>query len=286
MAELVNLGQIAAIHVGLTPPQNKTLIWFDQNQSVQAHKVYNFVSSHWEPISSGALYVNDRPLQIQVGAAGPGTTFNGSVAAALDKILNAVLPPGLSLSIDNPAREFGASTAATLAYTAYRSSDPLTSLVVNGTRITPTGQTQSGTLPVALTPNVHNSFNAVVSAGSLGASAGCGVDFYNRYYMFASGTDLLGASAATISAACLAAGSQALDGGGRSRSYAATFAGQYAYYAVKAAYGMPGVTADGLANNGFVSSSFALTNAFGYVETFLLVRSGEKLSGAHSITYA
>ena len=40
-----NLGQVKAIHIGLTPPSNQSMIWFDT--AAKLHKVYNTTSSSW-----------------------------------------------------------------------------------------------------------------------------------------------------------------------------------------------------------------------------------------------
>ena len=42
-----NLGQIAGLQIGSTPPNNTTLIWFDNTPSVNRHKVYDFSTNQW-----------------------------------------------------------------------------------------------------------------------------------------------------------------------------------------------------------------------------------------------
>lgn len=42
-----NLGQIAGLHIGSTPPNNTTLIWFDDTPAIRRHKVYDFATSQW-----------------------------------------------------------------------------------------------------------------------------------------------------------------------------------------------------------------------------------------------
>jgi hypothetical protein len=286
MSQTVNLGQIAAIHIGLTPPSNRKLIWYDDNASQKIHKTFNVLTNKWETMAGGAMYVNNKPLQIQVGAAAPGTTFNGTVAAALDKILNASLPPGMSLQASNPQREMGAPTATVLSWYVQRNTEAITGIIVNGVAFAPTGESQSGTLAVQANPNVSTSWSGSVQAGTQSGGAGASVDFFNKYFMFANASDLMNADAATLSTLVRAAARQELDGNSRSRSRTDTFAGEYAYYAYKASYGAVSVVANGLANSGFLFKPFSFTNAFGFVETFLLVRSGEKLSGTHSVAYS
>lgn len=42
-----NLGQIAGLHIGSTPPSNTTLIWYDDTPAVRRHKVYDVATSQW-----------------------------------------------------------------------------------------------------------------------------------------------------------------------------------------------------------------------------------------------
>lgn len=42
-----NLGQIAGLHIGSTPPNNTTLIWYDDTPAVRRHKVYDVATSQW-----------------------------------------------------------------------------------------------------------------------------------------------------------------------------------------------------------------------------------------------
>lgn len=47
-----NLGLIKAIHIGVNPPLNVRLIWFDDNLTIKIHKVYDFATSTWIPLAS------------------------------------------------------------------------------------------------------------------------------------------------------------------------------------------------------------------------------------------
>lgn len=50
-----NLGQVAGIHVGTTPPQNVKLIWWDSTPSQQVHKVYDYNLKQWVILNQGIL---------------------------------------------------------------------------------------------------------------------------------------------------------------------------------------------------------------------------------------
>lgn len=42
-----NLGQVAGVHIGSTPPENITLIWYDNTPSQRCHKVYDTYKRTW-----------------------------------------------------------------------------------------------------------------------------------------------------------------------------------------------------------------------------------------------
>ena len=42
-----NLGQVAGVHIGNTPPENTILIWFDNTPSQRCHKVYDDAKKTW-----------------------------------------------------------------------------------------------------------------------------------------------------------------------------------------------------------------------------------------------
>lgn len=42
-----NLGQVAGVHIGNTPPENITLIWYDNTPSQRCHKVYDTYKRTW-----------------------------------------------------------------------------------------------------------------------------------------------------------------------------------------------------------------------------------------------
>lgn len=42
-----NLGQVAGVHIGTTPPENTVLIWYDSTPSQKCHKVYDAAKRIW-----------------------------------------------------------------------------------------------------------------------------------------------------------------------------------------------------------------------------------------------
>jgi hypothetical protein len=66
-----NVGQVAGIHVGTTPPQNVRLIWWDSTPSQQCHKVYDYNLKDWVILDQGILstitYTELRNIALQSG---------------------------------------------------------------------------------------------------------------------------------------------------------------------------------------------------------------------------
>lgn len=99
-----NLGQVSAIHIGITEPQNKDLIWRDSSQNPRLWKVWNSVTSVWEVVPSQAvannfLNLGDTPvsytgsggkiLKVKANLSGiefvDETTYSSEIDAAIDK---------------------------------------------------------------------------------------------------------------------------------------------------------------------------------------------------------
>lgn len=49
----INLGQVAAIFVGMLPPTNTNLLWRDISSSPHVFRAYNNVTGVWEPFCGG-----------------------------------------------------------------------------------------------------------------------------------------------------------------------------------------------------------------------------------------
>jgi hypothetical protein len=55
MSTTKNLGQVASLKRGVTPPTNVSLLWFDTNTGVNKLKFYNSDTSSWEVAVQSAL---------------------------------------------------------------------------------------------------------------------------------------------------------------------------------------------------------------------------------------
>ena len=74
MAGSKNLGQVAGIYVGTTPPENIKMIWWDSTSSQQCHKVYDYNLKQWVILNQGILstitYTELRNIALTFGSFG------------------------------------------------------------------------------------------------------------------------------------------------------------------------------------------------------------------------
>lgn len=52
-----NLGQIKAIHIGTVAPTNITMLWYDSNVGIKAHKYYDTTSSSWKFLNGASQII-------------------------------------------------------------------------------------------------------------------------------------------------------------------------------------------------------------------------------------
>lgn len=55
MAGTKNLGQVAGLFIGTTPPDNTSLIWYDSTPSMQCHKVYSVTLGQWVVLDDNTI---------------------------------------------------------------------------------------------------------------------------------------------------------------------------------------------------------------------------------------
>jgi hypothetical protein len=91
-----NLGLVKAIWVGMTPPTNTSMIWYDTNIGVHLHKYYNTSTSLWEAFTlNGAnspLYRSDGNIILLYDSAQFEIDINGNLHIK-DDVLASVTPP-------------------------------------------------------------------------------------------------------------------------------------------------------------------------------------------------
>lgn len=90
-----NLGQVAAVIAGITPPDNTNLIWLDTSGAETIKKVYNPTNTAWEPLmkndSTGADNWGTQVIVSSIEFAGNGTTANELKLASQDAQIGYVL---------------------------------------------------------------------------------------------------------------------------------------------------------------------------------------------------
>lgn len=102
----------------------------------------------------------------------------------IEKAFFPAVAPACALSITNPLREVGQSTAYTLTWSVTKNTNNITGITVDGVTITPTGASQSGSMSGNLaTASGSYSKSMSVTDGSQSASASVGVSYqYRRFW--------------------------------------------------------------------------------------------------------
>jgi len=117
-------------------------------------------------------YIRSTAMQIAVGGAAIGTTFSGTIQDALDKILYPYVAQSNSLSASNSSRQFGSSTAVTLTWGVTKNSNSIVSITVDGTTVSPTGNSQTGTKSTTATHSLVPSSISESQSYSMSTSDG------------------------------------------------------------------------------------------------------------------
>lgn len=127
--EHVEDGDLFALGRGLSP---------DGTMSIQAYKLRAY-------FGSGAFNGN-RPVTVNVPGLFGVNTGATNVADFLEALFFPAVAPVVTLSVDNPIREKGDTTAYTLSWSVTKKSRPVTSILVDGQSFVPSGSAfQSGT---------------------------------------------------------------------------------------------------------------------------------------------
>ncbi len=250
-----------------------------------------------QSLTTDNTYIRATGVPVTVGGAVTGTTFSGTVQDALDKVLYPYVAPASSISASNTPRQFGDSTAVTLTWGVVKKSNAITSIVVSGTSVTPTGGDQSGTKATVATysstptaTSESQSYSISVGDGTSTTSTSATVTWMNKIYW--GKVDLSGisnpnltlspGSSALVGSVITDAVIKALSGAAVSPGYALATtwsktytnidgAGQYLVWAFPASFtGTNGITptfiVNNLPNTAFtkVRSNFAFVNNYGF----------------------
>jgi len=113
------------------------------------------------------------------------------IDSLIDMVFYAAMPPEASITgSGDHTLEYGSSNNIILDWTATKTSNPITSIVVDGEVIAPTGETQSGTKNVTVPTNTDKEYVITVKESTnLTATASTEYVFRNRYYVGIEATD-------------------------------------------------------------------------------------------------
>lgn len=232
----------------------------------------------WVEAKFGSVpYTNATPMPVAVGGYPAGTVFsNVEFAALMTGLLYPYLAPLASLQVSAPVRRLGASNAATLTYAAQARSKPLTSLVVNGADrpLSP----PNGTVTVSVPQNQNTVFTMVASDGDTPTQASAGVQWLNDRFWGAS-------SSPTLTNAQVLALNNELSGG-RQQTRTLVLNNEYVWLAWPARLGNPAsVSVNGFANNAQLITTANVTNAAGFTESYIFLRSPVTQTSPSGLTY-
>jgi len=256
---------------------------------IDAINVRNSVYTLWERIldvqmvasqsaSASSVYSNSTPTPYTIGGIPAGTTFsNQTMQQMWDALLYPYIAPSASLG-GGGTREFGGSNVLTLIWSATKGSKSITSIIVNGTPISVTGNNQSGTQAATATQNVNTTFSMTVSDipnGTSTVSSSTSLNWSSAVYWGKTPTFALPSMTIVGTQPAWATGAGVGSGKALSTSRAGTYngingAGQYLVFAWPSSYGAPSFTVNGLPNTAFtkIGSGVSHTNMYGYVVNY------------------
>ena len=266
---------------------DELLVQLPNNTSnlINAQDIRDSVFTLWNRISNVAVvasqsasassyYTNSTPVPVTIGGISVGTTFSN---ASMTDMWNALLYPYIAPSVlllGGDTREFGSTNVVTLSWFAYKNTNSLTSIIVDGVPIlgAPFNSNQSGVQLAVATQNVTSTFFMSTSDGTSTPSTSTTVFWANKRYW--GKTSSFGAF--TLSSQILAlSGAGVGSGSVLASSLSAVYngingAGEYLVFAWPTSFGTPTFTVNGLPNTAFtkVNSSFSFTNSWGYVENY------------------
>jgi hypothetical protein len=242
---------------------------------IQAKDVRDSVYTLWERISNveiiasqsataSVTYTNLNPTPQTVGGILAGSTFsNQTMQQMFDALLYPYISPLASLS-GGGLRELGASNILTI--------------VVNGTPITVTGNSQLGTQSATATQNANTTFSMTVSDipnGSSTVSSSTSLSWSSAVYWGKTPTftppsmTIVGTKPVWADGAGIGSG-KALSTS-RAGNYDGIFgAGQYLVFSWPTSYGTPTFKVNGLVNTAFtkIINGISHTNIHGYVSNY------------------
>ena len=274
---------------------------------VRAKDVRDSIFTLWERINelsasaSVTTYINPNPTTISVGGISSGSTFPvaQTIQQMFDTILYPYTQPIISLT-PNFQKEYGQSLTTTLNWSIIKKSNTILNLLIAGSSVSITGNTQVGTravtgtysLPLAV--STTNTFIMQVNDGTATASTTATLTWMNKLYWgnidlsgltFPNPDLTLNPSYTTLVSAIITSNLiNALSGAGvgsgselnttKNKTYTGiNGAGRYLIFAWPSSVtnpSTPSFVVNGLANTAFtrVKTSWPFTNMFGITTNY------------------
>jgi hypothetical protein len=279
-------GGSASAYEYSTLPELLTQLPDNTANQIDALNVRNSVYTLWERISTvqtiasqsasaSSYYTNLTPVPVTVGGISAGSTFsNKSMQEMWDALLYPYISPSAALSCSPTYRELGGSNAVTLSWYAYKNTNSIVAIIVDGLVISPvTGNNQSGTKAANAIQNVSTSFSMTVNDGTSTVSASAGFSWYNAIYWGKTSTFAAPSMTIVGSQPAWADGAGVGSGKALSNSKSASYngingAGQYLVFAWPTSFGggLPTFTINNAQSTAFtkIGSAVPHTNVNGY----------------------
>ncbi|MBF9237438.1 hypothetical protein I2I05_08510 [Hymenobacter sp. BT683] len=210
-----------------------------------------------------------------------GGTTTGAVLENFLKVLYPAQAPVATLSVANPNREVGESTAVTLTYGVAVKDNPIDSIVVNGGQRDPDVLTGVVTTATAVDTNTTFTMSATDSAG-LTDSESVTVQYFRNRFWFRAAANLLTSSASEVSEILNSITSKEFSTS-RAQTRSFTLDAEYIYFAYPVSFGTASFVVGGLPNTAYQFKDFAYVNTFGNSTLYRLYRSGNAGTGTITV---
>lgn len=223
--------------------------------------------------SASVFYTNPSVTPVTVGGIPAGSSFSSTytMQQMFDKLLYPYISQACSIS-SITSREFGdTSLVIPLNWSVTKNSNSITSIIVNGSPVVPTGNNQSGVGSGTIVQNVNTSFSISTNDGTSVVSATTTVTWYNARYWGTSVSfgALTSGQILSLSGAGVGVGKELSTTRVQTRN-GISGAGNYLVFAWPSSFGTPFFIINGLPNTAFtkVNNAFSFTNTYGYITNY------------------
>jgi hypothetical protein len=143
---------------------------------------YAFDGTEWESVGK-TEFDGNRAITLNISGLAGKVPGGSTPEEWIENLFYAAEAPVAAIS-GGTTKQFGADPTITINWSVTKKTRPITSITVAGQVITPTGNSQSGSLQVDATQNVNTTFSIVVSDGTLTDTKNTTVVWANRRFWF------------------------------------------------------------------------------------------------------